>query len=163
MTVKDIESWGGRVHPCGPPGDKKRLNGLRDGTIDAVFDEGIKTWFGEALACGLAPIELEPDAFAHMEKLGWRRVLIPAGRFAGLNADHACLDFSGWPLYASAALPDQVAYDICGAFAARHDEMPWEEGTHQGILQVFTETDATPMDVPLHPGAERWLREHGGR
>ncbi|HKT16468.1 MAG TPA: TAXI family TRAP transporter solute-binding subunit [Stellaceae bacterium] len=161
MTIKDIESWGGRVHPCGPPGDRKRLNGLRDGTIDAVFDEGIRTWFGEALACGLAPIELEPDAFAHMEKLGWRRVLIPAGHFQGLNSDHPCIDFSGWPLYASAALPDQVAYDICNAFAARHDEMPWEEGTHQGILQVFTETDATPMDVPLHPGAERWLRENG--
>jgi TRAP-type uncharacterized transport system substrate-binding protein len=23
------------------------------------------------------------------------------------------------------------------------------------------ESDSTPMDVPLHPGAERWYREHG--
>jgi hypothetical protein len=26
---------------------------------------------------------------------------------------------------------------------------------------MVTETDSTPMDVPLHPGAERWRREHG--
>jgi len=24
------------------------------------------------------------------------------------------------------------------------------------------ESNATPMDVPLHPGAERWYREHVG-
>lgn len=161
MSLKEIESWGGRVHPCGPPGDKKRLNGLRDGTLDAVFDEGIRTWLGEALTCGLAPIEFEADAFAHLETLGWRRVLIPAGHFPNLDRDHPCVDFSGWPLYTSAALPDQMAYDICGAFAARDAEMPWEEGTYTGVTQIFTETDATPMDVPLHPGAERWLREHG--
>jgi TRAP-type uncharacterized transport system substrate-binding protein len=39
--------------------------------------------------------------------------------------------------------------------------MPWEKGTHLGIAQVGKETDATPMDVPLHPGAERWYREQG--
>jgi TRAP-type uncharacterized transport system substrate-binding protein len=23
------------------------------------------------------------------------------------------------------------------------------------------DTDATPRDVPLHPGAEKWYRDHG--
>ena len=27
-------------------------------------------------------------------------------------------------------------------------------------LHAVSETESTPMDVPLHPGAERWLREH---
>ena len=26
---------------------------------------------------------------------------------------------------------------------------------------TLCESDSTPMDVPLHPGAERWYREHG--
>jgi len=26
---------------------------------------------------------------------------------------------------------------------------------------MLRESEATPMDVPLHPGAERWYREHG--
>jgi TRAP-type uncharacterized transport system substrate-binding protein len=27
---------------------------------------------------------------------------------------------------------------------------------------MVRETEATPMDVPLHPGAARWYREHAG-
>jgi TRAP-type uncharacterized transport system substrate-binding protein len=28
-------------------------------------------------------------------------------------------------------------------------------------LHMGRESDTTPMDVPLHPGAQRWYREHG--
>ena len=64
-------------------------------------------------------------------------------------------------LYARVDLPDEIAYKICGAFKARHDEMTWEEGTHEGLAHLGIETDATPMDVPMHPGAQRWWREQG--
>ena len=160
MSIADIESWGGRVHPAGPPNDKRRLNGIRDGSIDAVFDEGISIWIAEALEAGMQLIRFEPDTFEHLAGIGWRKVPLRTGRFSHLP-EHDCIDFSGWPLYARADLPDQVAYDTCAAFGARHDEMPWEEGTHEGIAQIGRETDATPMDVPLHPGAERWYREQG--
>ena len=161
MSVAEIESWGGSVRPCGGPGDIRRLSGLRDGTIDAVFDEGISAWLDEALAHGMVPLDLDEETFAHLGAIGWRRMPLKAGRFSYLERNHDCIDFSGWPLYASASLPDQVAYEVCGAFGARHDEMPWETATHQGISQIGRETDATPMDVPLHPGAERWYREQG--
>ena len=160
MSLADVESWGGTLQKVGGPGAKQRIEGLRAGTLDAVFDEGLGTWLPEALDRGMVPLELEAEAFAHLGALGWRRVILPTSRYPQLTQDHACIDFSGWPLYASAALPDQVAYDVCGAFAARENEMPWEEGTYTGIAQVFHETDATPMDVPLHPGAAKWYREH---
>ena len=162
LSVADIESWGGEIQRVGGPGAKQRIEGLRAGTLDAVFDEGIVTWLNEALDHDMTLLELEPEAFAHLDALGWRRVLLPRSSYPQLTQDHACIDFSGWPLYASAALPDQVAYDVCAAFAARADEMPWEERSYTGIAQVFHETDATPMDVPLHPGAARWYREHPG-
>jgi TRAP-type uncharacterized transport system substrate-binding protein len=161
MSIAEIESWGGALQKVGGPMAKQRLDALGAGTLDAVFDEGIKTWLPLALDNGMVPLELEDDAFAHMQALGWRRVILPVSRHPQLAQDHACIDISGWPLYASAALPEQVAYDVCGAFAARQNEMPWEEETYTGIAQVFHETDATPMDVPLHPGTERWIREHG--
>ena len=161
MSLDEIKSWGGSVHPIGGPGDQRRLAGIRDGHIDTIMDEGISTWIDEALAHGFVPLDLDEAAFAHLVALGWRRGPLKHGRFDYLDGHHDCIDFSGWPLYTSAALPDQVAYDICGAFAARHDEMPWEKDTHQGIAHIGRETDATPMDVPLHPGAERWYREHG--
>ena len=57
--------------------------------------------------------------------------------------------------------PTQVAYDVCAALAAREAEIPWEKGTSTTAVQMGRESETTPMDVPLHPGAERWYREHG--
>jgi TRAP-type uncharacterized transport system substrate-binding protein len=159
FALNDIESWGGRLVVCGSPFDTRRMEPLRRGEIDAVFDEGIKTWLDAALSCGLVPLELDTAEFEHLQRLGWRRVALPKSRFSGLTHNMDALDFSGWPIYASASLPEQVAYDICGALAARTSEVPWEPGT-QGIEQMGRETDATPMDVPLHPGAEQWHRKH---
>ena len=160
FSLKDFESWGGRLVLCGGPSDVRRLEPLARGEIDAVFDEGIKVWLDEALAAGLVPIELAPAEYEALGQLGWRKVPLPKARFPRLARDVDTIDFSGWPIYASAALPEQTAYDICGALAAREAEIPFEKGTDGNALQMLRETDATPMDVPLHPGAERWLREH---
>jgi len=162
LALKDIEAWGGRLVVCGSPLDgPRRMEPLRRAELDAVFDEGIKVWLPEALAAGLLPIELEPGEFDALGRLGWRRVPLPKARFPGLARDVDTLDFSGWPIYSSAALPDDVAYDICRAIAARAAEIPWSAGDG-GASLVGRESDSTPMDVPLHPGAARWYREHGG-
>ena len=159
FKLTDIEAWGGRLITCGGPSDVRRLDPMKRGEIDAVFDEGIKVWLNEALAAGLVPLELDAAEFDAMGKLGWRKVVLPKARFGGLAKDVATLDFSGWPIYCNASLPEQVAYDICAALAAREPEIPFEKGTDGNATQMVTETDMTPMDVPLHPGSERWLRE----
>jgi TRAP-type uncharacterized transport system substrate-binding protein len=161
FALKDIEAWGGTLITCGGPSDVRRLEPMARGELDAVFDEGIKVWLNEALAAGLAPIELETGEFEAMQRLGWRRVPLPKARFPGLARDVDTLDFSGWPIYARASLPDETAYDICGALAAREAEIPFEKGTNGKAVHMLRESESTPMDVPLHPGAERWLREHG--
>jgi TRAP-type uncharacterized transport system substrate-binding protein len=126
-----------------------------------VFDEGIKVWLDEALAAGLTPIALEPTEFDAMGRLGWRKVSLPKARFPRLARDVDTFDFSGWPIYANVSLPEQVAYDICDALAAREAEIPWEKGTGGTASRMGCESESTPMDVPLHPGAERWYRERG--
>ena len=40
------------------------------------------------------------------------------------------------------------------------DEIFWED-SFTGVGQLGQDSDATPRDVPLHPGAEKWYREHG--
>jgi TRAP-type uncharacterized transport system substrate-binding protein len=162
FSLNDIESWGGKLMLCGGPGDeRRRMAPMARGELDAVFDEGIKPWLAPALDAGLMPIGFDDAEYAALGKLGWRRVTIPKARFGGLPHDVDSLDFSGWPIYCNAALPEQIAYDICAALAAREIEIPFEKGTDGNAIQMVTETDATPMDVPLHPGSERWLREQG--
>lgn len=161
FSLADIVAWGGRLNVTGAPNDRRRMEPMRSGELDAIFDEGLVHWMAEALACGFQPITLEPEIFAALDRLGWRRVLIPAGAFSGLAEDHACVDYSGWPLYAREDLPEQMVYDVCASLAARQAEIPWEDGAFTGVDQCFRETEPTPMDVPLHVGAERWLREHG--
>jgi TRAP-type uncharacterized transport system substrate-binding protein len=162
FSLADIEAWGGRLHMSGSPADPRRMGPMRDGTLEAVFDEALVVWFEQGLEAGLVPLELDAEMFAKLGALGWRRVVIPGGRYRGLPHDHACIDYSGWPLYASAALPERLVYDVCAALAAREDEIAWEDGAYTGIMQLWTESAATPMDVPLHPGAARFVRERGG-
>ncbi len=161
MSLAEIQSWGGALYTIGGPGDERRLSRIRDGSVDMILDEGIVAWLDEALAHDYVPLDLDEAALQHLTMLGWRRVPLKCPRFPDMPAGHDAIDFSGWPLYCSSAMPNSTAYEIAQAFGARHDEMPWEEGTHTGIAQVGTQTSATPMDVPLHPGAERWYREQG--
>lgn len=163
LSLDAFESWGGSFQKVGPPGDMRRVEAIRAGEIDLVWDEGIphNKWFDTALANNMRAIELEAPIRQQLETIGWRFVTMPKGFFPNLTHDYTCIDYSGWPLYGSASLPDEMAYQVCGAAAARVDEIAWEEGTFTGIGQLGQETDATPRDVPLHPGAERWFREHG--
>ncbi|TAK06393.1 hypothetical protein EPO44_05450 [bacterium] len=160
FTLADLESWGGSLQLNGGPGDKRRLDALHAGTIDAIFDEGLVLWFEEALAAGMEPIPLEDFALKKLAALGWRRVVIPAGKFPHLKSDYECLDYGGWPLYTRASLPDEDAYKVCAALQARNDEIFWES-SYTGIGQLGQDTEATPRDVPLHPGAAKWYEEHG--
>ena len=160
FTLDDFVSWGGSLQLNGPPGDARRLEGIRDGSIDVVFDEGIPTWLNVGLEHGLVPLELEEDVMAGMEAIGWRRVALPKERFPLLERDVVTIDYSGWPLYTREGLPEEMAYKVCAAIAQRAEYIRWEE-SYTGIAQIGVETEATPLDVPLHPGAERWYREHG--
>ena len=161
FTLADFEAWGGSLQLNGPPGDSRRLHGIRDGSIDIVFDEGIPTWLDTALEYGMKPLQLEDEVLAKMEAIGWRTVVLPKDRYPLLDADVRTIDYSGWPLYTRASLPDEMAYKVCAAIAERAEFIRWEERSFTGIEQIGTETDATPLDVPLHPGAERWYRDHG--
>ena len=160
FTLDDFVAWGGSLQLNGPPGDGRRLAGIAEGSLDVVFDEGIPAWLNHGLEHGLQPLELEEDIMAGMEAIGWRRVVLPKDRFPLLERDIMTIDYSGWPLYTRESLPDETAYKVCAAIAERAEYIRWES-SYTGVGQLGQETEATPLDVPLHPGAERWFREHG--
>jgi TRAP-type uncharacterized transport system substrate-binding protein len=165
FSLAELQRWGGTLQVNGGPGDRRRLEALDAGAVDAVMDEGLALWMERSLAAGYRPLELEPETFARLGELGWRRVVMPAGTYRGLAMDYGCVDYSGWPLYARADLPEETAYKIVDAIHAREREIVWEDfnarAPYGGIAPLGVETEATPRDVPLHPGSVRWFRSHG--
>jgi TRAP-type uncharacterized transport system substrate-binding protein len=163
FSLADLESWGGTFQYVGPPGDLRRVAAMRDGEIDCICDEGIinNRWFDQALEIGWHLVEIDPGVMKSLVDLGWKRVVMPpGGNYPHLTREYTCISFSGWPIYTRASLPDDMAYQVCGALQARVDEVPWEPG-FTGVGQTGTDNETTDIDIPLHPGAERWYREHG--
>lgn len=165
FSLKDLVSWGGELKLTGSPSHpENRMRPIREGGLDALADEGLSAWFNEALSHDFVPLDFSTECFEVVGGLGWRRVVIsPGDHYASLDREYACFDFGGWPIYTRDTMPDDVVYDVCAAIAAREAEIPWETRSWSGIAQPFTETSATPMDVPLHPGTERWLKDNAGR
>jgi TRAP-type uncharacterized transport system substrate-binding protein len=162
FSLADIESWGGTIQWGGTnPAYPARMEGMRAGTIDAVFDEGIHTWGQVALDAGFHFARLSDSALEYMERIGWTTHPLRA-MFPGLNDDMPMLSFSGWPLYTHAGVSDQDAYQMAEALYQARESIPWDSDRPVELTDLCGGlTDATPRGVPLHPGAERFYRERG--
>jgi TRAP-type uncharacterized transport system substrate-binding protein len=161
FSLQDIESWGGSVHRAASPADTSRLAGIKDGSIDAVFDEGINAWTRVAMSHGMRFLPVEPETARHMEGLGWRVPVIPKGWCDGVDRDVPAIDFSGWPLYTREDLPEEIAYRVCQSLDAARARVPFDSPGPVELADLCTDSDAAPLGAPLHPGAERYYREHG--
>jgi len=71
------------------------------------------------------------------------------------------VDFSGWPICCHAEMPEEVAYALCEAIALRRDSIPVDQEGPLEAPSLCTDTEEGPLNVPLHPGAERYYREKG--
>jgi TRAP-type uncharacterized transport system substrate-binding protein len=78
-----------------------------------------------------------------------------------LQEDARTVSFSGWPLYTHAGLPEETAYRIADALYRARDAVSWDLDRPIELTDLRGGTDATPIGVPLHPGAERFYRENG--
>jgi len=160
FSLKDIESWGGSFHYTSSPSEDSRLDGIKNGTLDAVFDEGIKSWGRFALQNGMQFLELDGATQKRFEDLGWQLGPIPVAQFAGQRKEVMSPTFSGWPILTHADLPDEAAYLMCRALDEAKDRIPWDADGPVTLKDLAGGTDAAPLNVPLHPGAERYYREN---
>lgn len=161
FSLRQLEEWGGSLHRAETPSHPSRLQGMRDGTIEAVFDEGIGGWGPIALQSGMRFLPLEAEAHRRMEALGWSFGPITPADFPEMDREVIAVSFSGWPLVTRANLPDALAYDICKAVDSARPYVAWDSERPVDLADLCTSSDAAPLDVPLHPGAERYYIERG--
>ena len=161
FTVADIKKWGGKIQSVTRPSHPDRRAAIEDGTIDAVFDEGIKSWGQTAVNHGFRYLPVDGDILRRLTAMGYRRSVVPKSRFQGMAEDVNTVDFSGWPMVVRADMPDEVAYALCEAIEARKDLIPTDNYKPLDVAQLCADDEEAPRGVPFHPGAERFYRERG--
>ena len=162
FSLDDVEAWGGEVrYDQGMPEAPGRIGAVERGEIHAIFDEAVNDWGERALELGMRFLPLEEPLLRHMEDLGFRRAVLAKAAHPGLPQDVPTLDFSGWTVFTRDDAPDEVVTAVCGALEARRDRLVVESGEPLPLEQMVRDTPAGPLDIPLHPAAERYWRQLG--
>ena len=158
-SLEELVSWGGKVEGVPFPEHSSRTEGLKRRAYDAVFDEGIRHWADIVLDQDMTFLPLEDSVLKQMEAIGFQRKPIPRAKFKGLEKDVSTLDFSGWPLFCRADLPEEDAYTIVKAIDLRKDTIQ-VDAERLEMTEICRDTDGGPQCIPLHAGAERYYKEH---
>jgi TRAP-type uncharacterized transport system substrate-binding protein len=161
FSLADIRKWGGKIHSVPRPSDPDRRASIESGTINAIFDEGIKSWGQTALDNGFRYLAIDGTVLKRMVALGYRPTGMSRCEFRGMTQEIPTVDFSGWPMIVRADMPNEVAYALCKAIEMRKDLIPTDNYKPLSIAQLCANDDEAPYDVPLHPGAKRFYQERG--
>jgi len=161
MSFSKIKSWGGSVHETPRPTSPQRLDGIRTGKVNAIFDEGLHDWLDDALDHGFEILPIEPRVVRQLSALGYQSSVIPCAKFRHLKADVNTIDFSGWPLITHRGLSSDLAYSICQAIDLRQNVIPVDDDGPLDMRKICRGTEAAPLGIPLHPGAKRYYEEKG--
>jgi TRAP-type uncharacterized transport system substrate-binding protein len=152
------------VQECSRPFSPERLKSIAKRSINAVFDEGVSTiggWLDQALKNGYDILPLEPDIIKKLEHLGYSRSVLPRSRYPQLNGDVTSIDFSGWSLVTHRWLPNNVAYAAIETIDARQNVILVDDDKPLDMRNLCRSTEKCSLQIPLHPGAEKYYREKG--
>ena len=175
MKIEDFESWGGSVifgdrqpnfMEKVPDGRIDRVSAMKSGVLNAVFDEALmsRPWMEVADAVDLTFLPVDRDVLDRLEqKYGVRPGVIPKGSLRGVTHDVPTVDFSGWLLYCSQNLPDELVYlTMQGLEQQRAQIESMFPSKHLGLTgPIDLATMHQNVELPLHPGAEQFYRERG--
>lgn len=161
FALGDIRKWGGKIQSVSRPSHLDRRAAIENRSVNAVFDEGIKSWGQTAVDNGFRYLPLDGDILKRLTAMGYRPSMVPKARFVGMAEDVPTIDFSGWPLVVHSELDDEIAYALCEAIEARKEVMPTDNYRPLEMADLCANGEETPCDIPLHPGAELFYREKG--
>lgn len=161
ISAKDFIKWGGTVDEVVRPSNPHRRDGIVSGDVHMVIDEGMDSWGDVAVQHGMKFLSYSEPVLRQLEKYGFQRARLDGGRIAGINEPTTAVDFSGWPIVVHEKFPDELAYHIAGVLEKIRQEIPYDAADTPSMTSLCTNTEAGPLDFPLHQGAERYYKEKG--
>jgi TRAP-type uncharacterized transport system substrate-binding protein len=164
-SFADLASWGGAVHYDAAMTNGKgaeRFAGVESGERTAIFDEAWPVWGEKALQRGMTFLSLRESTLDRLTVMGYRRLTVTPQFAPGLDRDVEVIDFSGWPLFCHAEAGDELIERFCAALEERKAVIPWDGGPDDLPLhRMCGQFPEAPLDVPLHPAAERFWKQQG--
>lgn len=161
FSLGQMRRWGGKFHIAPKPSDPSRRAAIEHGEVNAIFDEGIKSWGRTALEHGFRYLPVQGKVLKALTRMGYRPAQLSTAHFKGLDHPVPTLDFSGWPMIVHAGMAEDVAYALCEAIEQRRAVFPTDNYKPLDIAQLCANDEEAPLDAPLHPGAKRFYRERG--
>lgn len=163
FSFADIEKWGGKILRASSPSSKERKSHIESGGIDAVFDEGLKSWGSLALNAGMRLLPISDTILRRLEKIGYTRASVTPNYYRELDQPVETLDFSGWLLFCHADLPNFLAYEITAKVeeASHSFSVDHFDGRPMTMQEFCNGSEAGPLAIPLHPGAKKYFKEKG--
>jgi hypothetical protein len=162
----DLEAWGGQW--LGEERPQRVVAQAVRGDADAVLFEGIMTpgWYELVEKVPTRFIPFEREVLDRLQRdYGLRPAVLPKGRL-GAERDIPCLDFSHWAIFVRDDMDEEVAYRITAVLVEQRSEMearfrhiPVERSPLTYPIDPYKMWQG--LGAPLHPGAERYYREHG--
>lgn len=137
-------------------------DGIKDGKIDAAFiTAGAPTTAVVDLSTTKQINIIEIDD-AHADKLiekypFYTKQTIPAGTYSSVKEDVKTVAVRA-ALIASNDVPEDMIYELTKALFENHEELV---GSHDKFTELSIEQATAGIDVPLHPGAEKYFKEAG--
>ena len=77
--------------------------------------------------------------------------MLPKADYPKLGSDVPTLDFSGFPVYTHANVPDSIVTAVCAALEARKEKIVWQEPGPLPLESMCRDTPSGPLNIPLHP------------
>jgi uncharacterized protein len=161
IKQEDFVEWGGKVDEVVRPSNPHRREGIISGDLDMVIDEGMDSWGDVAVEHGMIFLSFSEKVLKKMEHYGFQRAQLEGGRLAGIKEPTTVLDFSGWPIIVNEKFPVDLAYHTAAVLDRIRNEIPFDAAQTPSMNSLCTNTEAGPLDFPLHPGAERYYKEKG--
>jgi TRAP transporter TAXI family solute receptor len=161
-----IEEWGGEW--LGHDYPRISIPQALEGRANAVMNEAIVVpqWRELVAKVPMRFLPYEEDVLRVLEtKYGLRRGILPAGTLRA-PVDIPCVDFSNWAILVRDDMDEALAYRVTSIMVEQRAEL---EGRYRHmppeIAPMTYPIDPNVMwkgvGAPLHPGAERYYREHG--
>lgn len=135
--------------------------GINDGTLDFGIHATAKNANIEELAVtiGIKLINMEEDKIEAIktEYPYFDKTILKAGEYTGINDDVITLGTQN-TLCCRPDLEEQLIYDVCDAVFSNKDTLQLSGDTTAAFSLDNVLKGST---IPIHPGAERWYKEHG--